>query len=134
LSHLNESTYPVLNVNELMTPMSGSGSSNHNPGYITVGILKDIGWAVNEQYLTTDYIQKNPLQIVPDPNNGVFEINGLMVNDVVRLYTATGQLISEISVMPNACRGYFPNLANGIYLVCVNRKGVNTTLQLVVNK
>lgn len=47
LLHLNESTYPPGNVNELMTPSSGPGDATHDPGPIVIGMLKDIGWQVN---------------------------------------------------------------------------------------
>jgi len=47
LLHLNESTYPAGNPNELMTPFSGTAEAIHNPGQIAVGMLMDIGWKVN---------------------------------------------------------------------------------------
>ncbi len=45
--HLNETTYPVGNANELMTPFSTAGHANHWPGPICLGIMQDIGWVVN---------------------------------------------------------------------------------------
>ncbi|MBK9148154.1 MAG: hypothetical protein IPM12_10120 [Flavobacteriales bacterium] len=45
--HLNESTYPVGNPNELMTPFSSAGNANHWPGPIAIGVMRDIGWMVN---------------------------------------------------------------------------------------
>ncbi|MGB3076866.1 MAG: T9SS type A sorting domain-containing protein [Chitinophagales bacterium] len=47
LLHLNESTYPAGNINELMTPFAGASNAVHDPGPIVMGILKDIGWNVN---------------------------------------------------------------------------------------
>ncbi len=44
--HLNEATYPNGNPNELMTPFSSSGQSNHWPGPIAIGVMRDIGWTV----------------------------------------------------------------------------------------
>lgn len=44
--HLNESTYPAGNPNELMTPFSSAGNANHWPGPICLGMLKDIGWTL----------------------------------------------------------------------------------------
>ncbi|MEO8067892.1 MAG: T9SS type A sorting domain-containing protein [Flavobacteriales bacterium] len=42
--HLNESTYPAGNPNELMTPFSSAGTMNHHPGLICLAMLRDIGW------------------------------------------------------------------------------------------
>ncbi|MBK8497682.1 MAG: hypothetical protein IPL52_02405 [Flavobacteriales bacterium] len=42
--HLNEATYPAGNPNEFMTPFSSAGHSNHWPGPIGLGMLRDIGW------------------------------------------------------------------------------------------
>jgi hypothetical protein len=44
--HLNESTYPNGNVNELMTPFSSSGDANHWPGPLCLGMMQDIGWTL----------------------------------------------------------------------------------------
>ncbi len=44
--HLNESTYPSGNPNELMTPFSSAGHANHWPGPICLGMLQDIGWTL----------------------------------------------------------------------------------------
>lgn len=44
--HLNEATYPAGNPNELMTPFSSAGQSNHWPGPIAIGVMRDIGWTV----------------------------------------------------------------------------------------
>ena len=46
-SHLNEATYPAGSANSLMTPFIGTAESIHSPGPITLGILADVGWAVN---------------------------------------------------------------------------------------
>ncbi len=56
--HLNEATYPAGNANELMTPFGTAGQANHWPGPIALGILRDIGWTLQEwvsvQTLDTD--------------------------------------------------------------------------------
>jgi hypothetical protein len=45
-SHLDEATYPAGNVNSLMTPQIGYNESIHDPGPITLGMFKDLGWKV----------------------------------------------------------------------------------------
>ena len=47
-SHWNEITYPAGNINSLMTPSIGSAEAIHNPGFITRGLLQDIGWTVDQ--------------------------------------------------------------------------------------
>ena len=42
--HLNESTYPDGNPNELMTPFISSGEANHWPGPLCLAMMQDIGW------------------------------------------------------------------------------------------
>jgi hypothetical protein len=42
--HLDENKYPRGNVNSLMTPSLLEGEAIHNPGPVTLGILKDMGW------------------------------------------------------------------------------------------
>jgi hypothetical protein len=42
--HLDELTYPVTDVNSLMTPFSGMGEAIHNPGNSALSILYNIGW------------------------------------------------------------------------------------------
>jgi hypothetical protein len=43
-SHLNESTYPAGNANSLMTPEVGMAEAIHNPGPVTLGMFRDMGW------------------------------------------------------------------------------------------
>ncbi|HEY9694128.1 MAG TPA: Calx-beta domain-containing protein [Oculatellaceae cyanobacterium] len=43
-AHLDESTYAPGNPNSLMTPQLGTAEAIHDPGAITRGIFKDMGW------------------------------------------------------------------------------------------
>ena len=47
-SHLDENTYPAGNANSLMTPSLSTGEAVHDPGPITRGIFRDMGWTVND--------------------------------------------------------------------------------------
>ena len=44
INHLDDATYPISNINSLMTHAIGKGEAIHNPGPISRGILADIGW------------------------------------------------------------------------------------------
>ncbi len=45
-SHLREVSYPAGSVNSLMTPFLGTAESIHQPGPVTLAILRDIGWTL----------------------------------------------------------------------------------------
>lgn len=47
-SHWNETTYLAGNINSLMTPAIGSAEAIHHPGFITRGLLQDIGWTIDQ--------------------------------------------------------------------------------------
>lgn len=47
ISHLNESSYPIGNVNSLMTPNVRTAEVIHQPGDLTRRILNQIGWSVS---------------------------------------------------------------------------------------
>ncbi len=47
-SHWDETTYPAGNINSLMTYAIGTAEAIHHPGYITRGLLKDIGWTITQ--------------------------------------------------------------------------------------
>ncbi|MBL7859171.1 MAG: T9SS type A sorting domain-containing protein [Cyclobacteriaceae bacterium] len=44
IAHLDEASYPALDLNSLMTPQIGSAEAIHNPGPIVRGAFSDMGW------------------------------------------------------------------------------------------
>lgn len=44
LSHLDQKTYERSITNALMTPELWPQRAVHDPGYLMIGILKDLGW------------------------------------------------------------------------------------------
>jgi hypothetical protein len=58
--HLNDLTYPVGNINSLMTHAVGKGEAIHDPGPLTKGILADIGW----QHLYIDFVKPKDIEQV----------------------------------------------------------------------
>jgi hypothetical protein len=48
IAHLDETTFNGT-ANALMTPFLNSAETYHNPGAVTRGIMKDMGWGVNTQ-------------------------------------------------------------------------------------
>ncbi|MBV6627320.1 MAG: hypothetical protein KI793_31005, partial [Rivularia sp. (in: Bacteria)] len=48
IAHLDEATYSKGNPDALMTPELRAGEVIHNPGGITLGVLEDLGWDINQ--------------------------------------------------------------------------------------
>lgn len=46
-SHLDETLYPAGNPNSLMTPQFGTGEAIHDPGPVTLGMFRDMGWTTS---------------------------------------------------------------------------------------
>lgn len=65
--HLNESSYPEGNANELMTPFSSAGSSNHWPGPLCLAIMRDIGWTLAPDVGLAEHPDEDPFAVYPNP-------------------------------------------------------------------
>ncbi|MEA5593843.1 hypothetical protein [Rivularia sp. UHCC 0363] len=48
VAHFDEKTYPKGNLDSLMTPYFASAEAIHNPGAMTLGVLQDLGWDINQ--------------------------------------------------------------------------------------
>jgi hypothetical protein len=66
-AHLNESTYPEGNPNELMTPFSSAGSANHWPGPLCLAIMRDIGWNLAPEVGVVDHLPISCFGVYPNP-------------------------------------------------------------------
>ncbi len=68
VAHLDEKTYPRDDKDALMTPNFASGETIHNPGAITLGILEDLGWDINEVNIA-------PVVETPSTQPGIITFN-----------------------------------------------------------
>ena len=50
--HWDDATFPPGSANALMTPFQGEGEANHDPGPLTIGLLRDLGY-LNAMLLRT---------------------------------------------------------------------------------
>jgi hypothetical protein len=64
--HLNESTYPAGDPNELMTPFSSAGDANHWPGPLCIAMMQDIGWVLEPDVGLVEY-EEPALLVYPNP-------------------------------------------------------------------
>ncbi|MEP7171775.1 MAG: T9SS type A sorting domain-containing protein [Bacteroidota bacterium] len=95
--HLDEATYPAGNINELMTPSSTPGNANHNPGPITLGILKDIGWTLNPALEINENHADYPITLYPNPVKNILSIAHLpasVTNAVITIDDVSGRELS----------------------------------------
>jgi len=76
-SHLNESTYPAGNANEMMTPDGTPGNANHDPGPVALGVLRDIGWHLNPALSSYIPATTNTFRVFPNPTQDVLTVTGL---------------------------------------------------------
>ena len=73
--HLNESSYPPGDPNELMTPFSSAGNANHWPGPLCIAMMQDIGWALEPDVgLAENEEAIEALRVWPVPTADVLNI------------------------------------------------------------
>ena len=136
--HLNEASYPVGNPNELMTPFASSHSSNHNPGPITLAILKDIGWNIDPTYNSTDdnLNDENNFSVYPNPTSGWLVVSGswlanteISISDILgremKLPTPNLQPLTTIDIS---------YLSNGIYFLRIKYDNGNERVKKFVKQ
>ncbi|QQR86258.1 MAG: T9SS type A sorting domain-containing protein [Flavobacteriales bacterium] len=122
--HLNESTYPVNNPNELMTPFNSAGDVNHWPGTICLGILQDIGWTLAPGVGVHEHGTRSTLTIFPNPVEDELSIrtSSNMVNDVALIIDAHGRRVAEESALEAID---VSRLSPGIYSVALRITGAH---------
>jgi hypothetical protein len=86
--HLNESTYPVGNPNELMTPFGASGVANHWPGPIAIAVMRDIGWELMPGVGIGEHAMDGACALWPNPAEEVLHVGcapreGIMAFDAI---------------------------------------------------
>lgn len=91
--HLNESTYPVGNPNELMTPFGSPGNANHWPGPITIAIMRDIGWTIAPD-VGMDEIRPPEAWLAFVDGEGYLRFQGLATPRAVDILDISGRLVS----------------------------------------
>lgn len=122
--HLNESTYPTSNPNELMTPFNSAGDVNHWPGPICLGILQDIGWTLAQGVGMQDQAARPMLSIFPNPAEDQLFIRSPagLANEIATLFDARGQLVAEVEA---AAAIDVSGLSPGIYSVGLRSTGAH---------
>ena len=68
-SHLDESVFPPGNANSLMTPSIGDEEAIHDPGPVTLGIFRDMGWNA-----AAPVPPAAPTAVIASPMNGAAQV------------------------------------------------------------
>lgn len=122
LSHWNETTYPVGDPNEFMTPFASDGNANHTPGPLTLAVLDEIGWEITYDTATAISLT-NPMVLYayPNPVSAQCRIRGVRDHEISALYiyNAMGALVhSDAYTTEIAMQSFAPGMYS---VVCTIR-------------
>ena len=135
MTHLNDATYPPGNPNNLMVHASPSGAVIHDPGPITVGILKDIGWQINPAYSAIEEnISPNEIKVFPNITNGNVSVvlnNSSSEKINYSVMNSIGAKICEGNFDGNILRLNFSSFPAGIYFIHLESKTLSGTARVV---
>jgi uncharacterized repeat protein (TIGR01451 family) len=93
--HLDKNTYNGT-FNQLMTPIINSGTSQHHPGPITLGIFKDMGWSVVDlppvtltQTASANSVQEGQVltYTLTGTNTGFLIMTNVLITDIIPAHT-----------------------------------------------
>lgn len=97
--HLNESTYPEGNPDELMTPLSSPGNSNHWPGPLCLAIMHDIGWTFAPEVGLVEYPGTGPFEVYPNPATDGLTVHAPFASPAIAsIIDATGRTVSIMGI------------------------------------
>lgn len=93
VTHVNEVTYNGTD-NDLMTPFLSAAEVNHIPGPIVLGILRDIGWPINNETVLAETLQSNhQLNAWPNPAADFCKVKSSEVGSVVQIQDLSGRVV-----------------------------------------
>lgn len=130
--HLNESTYPESDPNELMTPFSNAGSAHHWPGPLCLAMLQDIGWTLAPDVgIAMDLTMTTPLRVFPNPVDDELLVQspaGALFKGMV-IEDAMGRIVRASATVPMDVS----DLAPGVYHLRVPLRQDFTAVRFVKN-
>jgi hypothetical protein len=119
ITHLNESTYPAGNPNELMTPNGTPAYKLHNPGPICIGILKDIGWNMNPNGVKEISDARNAFRVYPNPSHDNIFFSFSFPKEKIKSIDIKNILGEKVAVIDNFERADVSLLSKGIYFITI---------------
>lgn len=140
ISHFDETFFNNSHPNsgdQLMTPFLSPGESRHNPGYVGLGLLVDIGWD-GSLYLSTESIAKenSTVSIFPNPCSSFLKLTlpeGKIIN-TISVYSLNGQHIFTKNGKERTEQINIENLVSGLYMIKATDKNNFEYFNLVSKK
>jgi hypothetical protein len=131
--HLNESTYPNGNPEELMTPYVTAGYNHHLPGPVTLAMLQDMGWTLWTG-ISEKEKDKTSFRVYPVPANDYIQIMSDLSspeNLRVKILSLDGKTI--IPEFTTHCGNMISlgAMAQGIYMLEINFNGKISRVKFV---
>lgn len=106
IAHLDDDTYPVGNINALMTPFINPAERALDPGPIAMGILRDIGW-INTHIQHTPLIGTENTTIPYEVKCTLVSDNGYDAESVKLFYTLNSVDFTEVAMTPTGTANEF---------------------------
>ena len=140
-SHWDEATYPAGNANSLMTPDIAPGEAIHDPGFVTLGVMEDMGWSICGGSLTVKDFSIETVDVSPNPFTSSIIIklsNDLNDDYSVSLFDINGRVIlNETKTATNGIMGIsnLDELEDALYFVKITNKnnGASITKKVIKN-
>jgi len=139
-SHWDEVTYPAGDANSLMTPSIAPGEAIHNPGFVTLGFMEDMGWSICGGSLKVNEFSEETVEVSPNPFTSSIDIklsNGLNDDYIINLFDINGRVVlSETKVARNGTITIFnlEHLDDALYFVKITNKTNNASITKKVIK
>ena len=138
-SHWDEDVFASGDINSLMSPQIARGEANHNPGPITLGFLKDMGWSLCEGSLTVEDFSLETVEVSPNPFTSSITIkvtNGLSDDYNLNLFDINGRIVlSETKAVLNGTMtiSNLDQLDDALYFIKITnvRSGVSITKKVI---
>ena len=121
--HLNESSFPPGDPNELMTPFSSAGNANHWPGPLCIAMMQDIGWTLEPDVGLAENVNTiEALHAWPVPTEDILHID--FTGDMHdRVGTITDLHGRAVLAFPSNGPVNVADLAPGVYFVRLDGGG-----------
>ena len=134
ITHLDESTYPAGNPNELMTPNGNPAYSLHNPGPICIGILKDIGWNLNPANGINEKIkEENTFTVYPNPAHDYIFTSCSFPKEKIKSIELKNLLGEKVADLEYNSSNNIADLPNGIYFIIITTNDSRAVQKFIKN-
>lgn len=132
-SHWDEFDFPAGGSNSLMTPRIASGEANHNPGDITLGFFKDMGWGICSTLSIDEVNVSSEINVWPNPFTDQISIRFTNFNSSklqIKLFDIKGSIIFSKQLTYDEGDSINLNdlggLQKGIYFMTITNTSTNS--------